>query len=159
MDAKIISIWILLVTGGVLFYKLYTSSKSFNEYIIESNKPSNIYQCLNEDCLKRSFLKNEPLNTKRLLVIKPINSCKECDELFSKEIEPSLYLDHINWEVIYRTDNELNDIFKSNHFQFEHVTLVAFDQYNVHYVYEYHPIFPFKESKTNALFTFLQHSL
>ncbi len=156
---KIYQFGYYLLLGVYFFYKLYISSKSFNEYIEESNKPSNIYQCLNENCLKRSFLKNEPLNAKKLLIINPVNSCKKCDELFSKELEPSLYSDHIKWEVMSRTDTNLHDIFKSNHFQFEHITLVALDRYNVHYVYEYHPTFPFKESKTNALFTFLQQSL
>jgi len=97
------------------------------------------------------------LNTKHMLIVKPKNSCAECDEMFSVELEPRINAVS-GWDVTVKTDDELENIFVDNHFQFEHVTLIALDRYKTHYVYEYHPTFPLKKAKTEALLTFLEES-
>lgn len=77
--------------------------------------------------------------------------------MFSTELEPIIN-SVTGWEVVAKDDDELKSFFIDNHFQFEHVTLIAFDRYATHYVYEYHPNFPFKKAKTEAFLTFLKQS-
>lgn len=147
----------LILSTAVLFYKLNAANSSFEEYVHESRKPSNIYQCLKLNCFTSAFMQSGTLNAKRILVVKPKNSCAECDEMFSKELGPIINAVS-GWEVTAKADDELENIFVDNHFQFEHVTLIALDRYKTHYIYEYHPTFPLKKAKTKALLTFLEES-
>ena len=148
---------VLILSTVLLFYKLNSANSSFQEYISESQKPINIYQCLKVNCFISAFMQSGTLNTKHMLIVKPKNSCAECDEMFSVELEPRINAVS-GWEVTVKTDDELENIFVDNHFQFEHVTLIALDRYKTHYVYEYHPTFPLKKAKTEALLTFLEES-
>ncbi|MFA5667723.1 MAG: hypothetical protein WC967_00635 [Balneolaceae bacterium] len=148
----------LILSIGVLFYKLDSANTSFETYIYESRNPSTIHECLKVNCFTNTFMQSGKINTKRIVIVKPKNSCTECNEMFSRELEP--ILSAINgWEVIVKTDDELESVLVENHFQFEHVTLIALDRYTTHYVYEYHPTFPLKNAKTDALLTFLEESV
>ena len=157
MKSTDIYLLLLAVAFCIVGFKLYQSNTSFEYYMLESNKVRNIYECLNAQCFKREFQHKGELNSKKLLAIIPEQGCYECKESF--EIELMDTLKNISgYEFIKRVDINLEDVMLSNYIQFEHVTLIVLDRYKTHYIYEYHPSFPLKKAKTEALLTFLKGS-
>ncbi len=144
----------LVLSTALLFYKLNSANTSFENYILESKKVRNIHECLHTQCFKENFQRKGELNSKKLLAIIPERGCYECKESFKAELMDTLKK-FKDIDFIELSDSNLEEVMTNNHVQFEHVTLVAIDRYKTHYVYEYHPQFPQKKAKTQALFTFL----
>jgi len=145
---------ILVLAFGIVAFKFYQSNNSFENYISESNKVRNINECLNEQCFIKPFLSKGDLSSKKLLAIIPERGCYECEAGFEMELLDTLKKFN-NIEFSQISDTTFRAITLDNHIQFEHVTLLVMDKYKTHYIFEYHPSFPQKEAKTEALFAFL----
>ncbi len=154
MKSTDIYLVILVVAFCIVGFKLYRANSSFEEYITESTKPRNIYECLSNDCFKDEFKRRIEISVKKLLVVTPVRGCYQCKESFEKEMVDRLK--HFqNIEYVELDDAQLKNVMAEHHIQLEHVTLIAMDRYKTYYVYEYHPQFPQKQAKTEAFLTFL----
>lgn len=144
----------LFIGCCVLYFKLNTANNSFEKYIEESKKLSNTYECLKINCLNNKYLETKEINFKKVVIVIPEKTCFDCIETFDLELKPKL--ESIKGiEVMTQYEKDFKDILIENHIRFEHVTVLALDRYKIHYVYEYHPVFPFKKAKTQALLSFL----